>query len=139
MKLNEILTESKIKYITPYDENGEYDYEKASTAEALVSSSGLRMLRNDEITDIALSGDKVVGVLYSSVDDNEMRTSIAVDPKYRGQQIATTLCDNMVIDEFIDKHVAELIPPYTLEPFLINRGYTFVTKEREFKIYEKIL
>jgi len=138
MKLSEILRESsRIEFTTLEDEYGEVDYERAEAAEALVNANGLRMLRDDEITDIALDGDKVVGVMFSAVHGTEMNTSIAVDPKYRGQHIAARLFDNIFIDDHIEKHIAELIPPYTLEPFLIKRGYTFVGHEGDFKLYEK--
>ena len=138
MKLDDILIESaNIEYTSLHDEDGEVDYEMEESAEALVDSSGLRMLRDDEITDIAVHGGKVVGVLFSAVHGNEMNTSIAVDPNYRGSKIATTLFDSMYIDEHIDTHVAELVPPYTMEKFLISRGYAFTNSEGGFRVYKK--
>lgn len=140
MKLNDILTEgSSIEYTTLENEDGEFDYERAEAAESLVNASGLSMLRDDEITDIAVDGDKVVGVMFSAVHGVEMNTSIAVDPRYRGQHIATNLFDHMYIDEHIELHVAELVPPYTLEKFLVKRGYKFVGQQGDFRLYEKTL
>ena len=73
----------------------EMNIELANSAEALVNSSGLNMLRDDEITDVAIQDNKVIGVLFSAVHGNEMNSSIVVDPQYHGRKIATTLFDNM--------------------------------------------
>ena len=140
MKISDILIESTdIQYPSLYDEDGEMDYELMNSAEELVNTSGLNMLRDDEITDIAVHDGKVVGVMFSAVRGNEMNTSIAVDPQYRGRRIASELFDNLYIEGHVERHVAELVPPYTLESFLIRRGYKFVENTGDFKIYEKNL
>lgn len=137
MKLRHLFEADEIEYTSLYTEEGEIDYQRGEEAEALVKAQGLNMLRDDEITDVALDAGKVVGVMFSAVHGQEMNTSIAVDPKYRGQHIATTLFDSLYIEDHIERHVAELVPPYTLESFLTRRGYTFVTQDRDIKIYEK--
>lgn len=139
MKIKDILTENT-EYASLQDGevygNEELDYyELMGQAEALVKQSGLQMLRDDEITDVALDGDTVVGVLYSSTDNEELHWSIAVQPQYQSRGIAKGLYDRLSPD-MESTLVAELIAPFTLEKFVQDRGYELVGSDDRFRVYK---
>ena len=69
MKLHNLVESVSIQYTSVYDEDGEIDYDLVEEAENLVNKCGLHMLRDDEVSDVAISGGKVVGVLYNSMSD----------------------------------------------------------------------
>lgn len=112
-------------------------YEAMKQAENVVKSAGLNMLRDDEITLVAISSDVIVGVLYQSTNGNELRWSIAVDKNARNMGIAKKLYNEMYVPEECDTLIAELVPPYTLENMVTKLGYDLVRVERDFKIYKK--
>lgn len=117
------------------------DIINTTTAYELVSKWGLRMLRNDELSTLAVMDNKIVGVLYYSSDIGELHWSIAVDPEYRNQGIGKSLYKiaKTLPDELTEVIIAELIPPYTLESLVVSDGYTLVDQSNGFKVYAKRL
>lgn len=112
-----------------------------SQAERLVSDNGLRMLRDDNIFEIAVTGDKVIGVLYYSFG-TDIRWSIAVSPDARNQGIAKKLfSDVSSIPEYdyAENVIAELVSPYYLESLVSSNGYEKTGEEHGFRIYTKAL
>ncbi len=143
MKLFEI--HNNIEYINvigyedDYDDESELDiHDLISQAEKLVHHSGMHMLRDDNFTDLAIIGDSVIGAMYTSTDGETLRMSIAVDPRYRGSGIATQLYKRLDVNNE-STLVAELIPPYTMEKFVKDRGFTLVNDSNGFKVYRKEL
>jgi len=115
--------------------------ELLTQAYSVVRESGIHMLRNDNINEIAIENNQVVGVLYTSFDDNKMHFSIAVDKNHRGQGIAKQLFSSVysIADEYdnVDTIIGELVPPYTLEPYVKREGFKLLNKQGEFRIYAK--
>ena len=142
LKLAGILNENQQPQILPMDEyfiedEGLDYYQLLNAAEQLVKNSGMNMLRDDEITYVAVIGEQVVGVLYQATYDDELTWSIAVSESNRGQGIAKQLYHNIEVPEFVNTIKAELIPPYTLEKMVVSDGYKLVGTDRDFKIYKK--
>ena len=104
-------------------------------AEELVQRCGMHMLRNDEFNAFALNGETVVGVLYSSGTD-DIHWSLAVDDSYRNQGIAKKLYGYLPVEEWTNTLTAELISPFTLEPFVQKLGYSLVDESARFKVYQ---
>ena len=121
------------------DETGLDYYDALEQANKIIKSSGLNMLRDDEITVVAISGNVIVGVLWQSMDNGDLRWSLAVDKNARNMGIAKKLYNGMPVPEECDTLIAELVSPYTLENMVKNIGYDLVGVERDFKIYKKQL
>jgi GNAT superfamily N-acetyltransferase len=114
-------------------------YEILNQAENLIKQCGMNMLRDDEITNVAVSGDQVVGVLYYALRGSELAWSIAVNQQYRSKGVASRLYNEMYIPDEVETLKAELISPYTLENFVIQKGYVKVAEEGGFKVYQRDL
>lgn len=141
MRLFEIANNFKYLPVDEYaleDEGYDY-YDIVDQCLKLVKKSGMNMLSNDELDIFALAGDKVVGVLYKSINGDELTWSIAVSQQYRNKGIASRLYSSMDVPEFINTLKAELIPPYTLEHMVIKYGYKLLDQVNGFKIYTKTL
>lgn len=136
-----------IKYIFvsndyEYDDEEEDTSDYQSQAYELVTKTGLRMLRDDNIYVCAIdtNENKVVGFLYYSFDNGEIRWSIGVDDEYRNKGIATKLYTyvNSIPEYDVAEYViAELISPFTLEQFVIKNGYKKVHEDNNFRVYKK--
>ena len=118
------------------DEGFDY-YQILNSAEHLVKNSGMNMLRDDEISYVAIMGEQVIGVLYQAIHNDVLTWSIAVSEQHRGQGIAKQLYNCIEVPEFVSAIKAELIPPYTLEKMVVSDGYELVGTDRDFKIYSK--
>jgi GNAT superfamily N-acetyltransferase len=140
MKLKHLFeSHEALEFVTPHEERDDM-YELMDQAEKLVHERGLRMLRNDEISEVVVHGDKVVGVLYNGHYDNELTSSIAVDPSYEGRGLAKELFSRIPFDQYeplVNTHVCEVLPPYTMEKFLVRNGYEHTETDRDIKIYKK--
>lgn len=147
MRLYELNTDKiRYQYITSdgeYWDDDEHDEDlvtqQSNDAQALIKKNGLNMLSGDELTAIALSGDKVVGVIFQSYSGGDIHWGIAVESAYGNRGIATQLYKMLEVPEYAEALVAELVLPHTLESFVKREGYELAAVDRDIKIYRKQL
>lgn len=139
MRLFEIANNFKYLPVDEYmleDEGYDY-YDIVEQCLKLVKQSGMNMLSDDEFDIFALVDNKVIGVLYKSINGDELTWSIAVSQQYRNKGVASNLYSRMDVPDFVNTLKAELIPPYTLEQMVVKYGYKLLDQVNGFKIYTK--
>lgn len=146
MRLHELMESIDIqyRYISDDDmygdedddnpiDNGELD----SQARDLVKRNNIGVLRGDELTIVALVDGSVIGAMFQAHHHEDMSWTVVVDSNYRGEGIAKQLYKMMDIPENVETITAELVSPYTLEPFVKKMGYQYVGINDGIKIYNQ--
>lgn len=111
----------------------------------LVKKSGMNMLSRDEYLCALMVDDNVVAVTWGGDYGENLTWSMFVLPEYRNHGFAKIMyeCSIKPIEnersEYGDSFelIAELLPPYTLEKFVKDRGYKFREKSGDFRVYYK--
>jgi ribosomal protein S18 acetylase RimI-like enzyme len=103
-------------------------YDLMDKAEKLFSDSGIRIMRNEELYEIVLDGEDVVGASVTSLSNNEegertLRFSIAVSPETRRQGIAKKLVTNIIDDNPDTKLEAWVVNEEAMVPLLSDLGF----------------
>ncbi len=113
-------------------------------AQELVLRSGMKILHNDEIKEVAIDEGNVVGILCMTIDPSAVNWSVAVDPEYSHSDIAKHLYSTVIADSepYIDSGNpftlrTELNEPYSLEPFVKSLGYVNTGNDNGIRTYEK--
>jgi ribosomal protein S18 acetylase RimI-like enzyme len=91
------LSEEVIPYSEEGNDDDDYDYDKIySQAWEVAKASGINILSNKQLTGFVLKDNKVVGAIFSSLDNNEKEFSfdVVVDQRYRGSGIGRELTQN---------------------------------------------
>lgn len=98
--LNDAIDPVEIVYFNPY----EHEWEAADQADQIAKDSGIRPNSKKELKIIALSGGRVIGAIWSSLEQERdsgdwiYDLDVAVDPKSRGQGLASALVGPKLID-----------------------------------------
>jgi len=101
-------------------------YDLMGRAEKLFSDSGIRIAGNEELYEIVLDGEDVVGASVTGVTDYQERTlrfSIAVSPEVRRQGIARKLVTNIIDDNPDTKIEAWVVNEKAMVPLLTDLGF----------------
>lgn len=69
----------------------------ANQAHQITTKSGINILRNKELASVARdSAGKVIGALYTSMDETEFSFDIVVSPDAQGQGVGTNLVNDAI-------------------------------------------
>jgi len=130
---------SDVEYISP--DEVEYDY--YDDLNRMERESGIRILRDKEVSILALQNGKVVGALYTTTHPYEFSFDVIVDKAARGQGIGAKLIDfalseysQIAADQGTELRV-DVVNPW-VEKYLLKKGlrvlqkvggHTIMTKE----------
>ncbi len=120
---------SEIEYVGRDDVP--YDY--YDDLNRLEKESGIRILRDKEVSILALQNGKVVGALYTTAHPYEFSFDVIVDKAARGQGIGAKLIDfglseyNQVADEQGTELRLDVVNPW-VEKYLLKKGLRILQK-----------
>ena len=115
----------------------EDNHDHVGQAWDIAKNSGINILSDKDLSNVALHGNKVVGATFASVDQPEGAYSwdTVVHPKYQGQGVGSKLLDAGASDFHWMAEGADT-PHYDLD--IVNPGMVKPLQKRGFQIHEQI-
>lgn len=103
-------------------------YDLMDKAEALFNKSGINISRSEELYEMALDGEEVVGASVVGISNNEegertLRFSVAVSPSTRRQGVARKLIENIIDNNPDSKLEAWVVNEEAMVPLLTKLGF----------------
>jgi len=103
-------------------------YDLMDKAEKLFKDSGIRISRSEELYEMVLDGEDVVGASVTGLSNSEegertLRFSVAVSPTTRRQGVARKLVENIIVDNPDTKIEAWVVNEEAMVPLLTKLGF----------------
>lgn len=103
-------------------------YDLMDKAEKLFEDSGIRIMKSEELHEMVIDGEDVVGASVTGLSNSEegertLRFSIVVSPTTRRQGVARKLVENIIVDNPDTKIEAWVVNEEAMVPLLTKLGF----------------